>query len=602
MEELNMKKILITGALVALLLTGCQQGTPQVEENQLETALENAMEKNPMAGVSLNGFSAKDLSGNTVDEDIFKQSKLTVLNLWGTFCSPCIDEMPDFQELSTEYDKKEVQVLGLVTDGYNLDEANKIVDKLGLTYQNIVADEKLEELIVNKFDYVPATLFVNQEGQVLDSFIPGGTTKDDLKEIIEDLNNTDTSKHSSENNLINSTNRANDQVSDDETYDDMAVLEEMLGMDIKKLSAEQIQVLKKEYEKIEAFDLKEDGSNEDAYYDLLDNFDFKMKEFGLKVPYYSYIEYANDHKDKISKINYKRLEQLNDQYMEMAKSTEMADIEAYDKIVNEIETIFKRSGLPAKEITAQVENRNVHYARFDVNKGKITYSKDNLIKEEALAIQQKKLYARLWTHIEKIVPSEYINLLSRFEVNTDGYGNVMAHVVEEKSDYSTWRLAIDLKDSVNADGSFSDEFTNTVIHEFAHVMTLHKGQLQGENIVDENAFSTQEGYLKTDSYLNKFYQRFWKDIAKEHEKAIDKDAETGSGDAIYEFYDKYENQFVSDYAATNPGEDIAETYRVFVMEDKPKGNSIRDQKIKFMYEFEELVKIRQDIRRALSLK
>lgn len=91
-------------------------------------------------------------------------------------------------------------------------------------------------------------------------------------------------------------------------------------------------------------------------------------------------------------------------------------------------------------------------------------------------------------------------------------------------------------------------------------------------------------------------------LATEHESASEKDAETGYGDAIYEFYDKYQDQFVSDYAATNPGEDIAETYRVFVMEDKPEGNSIRDQKIKFMYEFEELVKIRQNIRQALLLK
>lgn len=599
-----MKKLLITGALVALLLTGCQQAVADVEaqDNKQEMSVENGIEKNPVAGTVLEGFNTKDLSGNSVDEEIFKESKLTVLNLWGTFCGPCIEEMPELQELSTEFDKEAVQVLGIVTDGDNLDEANKIVNKLGVTYQNVIADETLENLIVSKFDYVPATLFVNQDGQVLDSFIPGSTTKDDFKKIIEDLSASDTSKHSSENNLMSSTNEADDQDSDDEAYDDMATLEEMLGMDIRKLSAEQVEVLRKEYEKIEAFDFNEDGSNEDAYYDLLNNFDFKMKEFGLKIPYYSYMEYADDHKDKISKINYKRLEQLNEQYMEMAESTEMADEDAYDKIVSEIELIFKRSGLPAKEITAQVENRNVHYARFDVNKGQITYSKDNLIKEEALTIQQKKLYARLWTHIEKIVPSEYMNLLTRFEVNTDGYAGVMAHVVEEKADYSTWRLAIDLKDAVNADGSFSDEFTNTVIHEFAHVMTLHKGQLQGENIVDENAFSTQEGYLKTDSYLNKFYQRFWKDIAKEHEKATEEDAETGYGDAIYEFYDKYQNQFVSDYAATNPGEDIAETYRVFVMEDKPKGDSIRDQKIKFMYEFEELVKIRQDIRTALFLK
>lgn len=504
------EKILITGVLVALLLTGCQEPVAQAEANQLEDALENVMEKNPVTGVTLKAFNSKDLAGNSVGDEIFQQSKLTVLNLWGTFCGPCIDEIPEFQALLSELDKEDVQILGLVTDGDNLEEAKKIVDKLGVTYQNIIADETLENLIVSKFDYVPATLFIDQDGNVLDSFIPGSTTKEDLKKIIEDLSDRDSSKSSSENNLVGSLTEGEVQEPSDETYEDMATLEQMLGMDIKNLSTEQVKLLRKEYEKIEAFEFSEDGSNEDTYYELLSKFDLKMKEFGLKIPYYNYIEYADDHKDKISKINYKRLEQLNEQYLEMAESAEIADEEAYDKIVGEIELLFKRSGLPAKEITAQIENRNVHYARFDVKEGQLIYSKDNLINEEALSIQQKKLYSRLWAHIEKILPSDYMNLLTRFEVNTDGYSNVMAHVVEEKADYSTWRLAIDLKDAVNADGSFSDEFTNTVIHEFAHVMTLHKGQLQGENILDENTFSTQEGYLKTDSYLNKFYQRFWK--------------------------------------------------------------------------------------------
>jgi len=406
-------------------------------------------------------------------------------------------------------------------------------------------------------------------------------------------------------------NDAGMDVSTDGDEDDFRTLEEVLGRDVEQLSEEQLEVLRELYSEIEAFEFLEDGSTDDAYYELLDNFDYKMMDYGLDVPYLSYVEVADKYKNKISDDDYKKIETLNDEYIELIEQQmETTEDDAYDALYEEaealkekIEVLFDHSGLPGEEVSAQIENRSVHYALYDVNNAKITLSNDSMETKEELTVTEKQLYHRLWKHIVKIVPREYMDLLVKYEVNTDGIDNVMAHVVEETEDFSQWRLAIDLKDAINPDGSFSDEFTNTVIHEFAHVMTLHKGQLQGANVTDDSAFSTQEGYLKTESYLNQFFQEFWKDIEEEHSVAEETDAvdETQSGEGLYGFYEKYEDQFVSDYAATNPGEDIAETYRVFVMEDKPTGDAVKDQKVLFMYGYPELVKIRMDIRTALEM-
>ena len=70
--------------------------------------------------------------------------------------------------------------------------------------------------------------------------------------------------------------------------------------------------------------------------------------------------------------------------------------------------------------------------------------------------------------------------------------------------------------------------------------------------------------------LNQFYQTFWKDYVLEEFPTK------------YSFYVRNQDAFVSDYAATNPAEDIAETFRVFVMEEKPTGNKIRDKKVRFL--------------------
>src|SRR5215208_6090610 len=64
---------------------------------------------------------------------------------------------------------------------------------------------------------------------------------------------------------------------------------------------------------------------------------------------------------------------------------------------------------------------------------------------------------------------------------------------------------------------------------------------------------------------------------------------------IYEFYTKYPDQFVTKYAATNPVEDIAESWTEFVMRPKPLGASIAEQKVLFFYEHPELVELRHNI-------
>lgn len=67
------------------------------------------------------------------------------------------------------------------------------------------------------------------------------------------------------------------------------------------------------------------------------------------------------------------------------------------------------------------------------------------------------------------------------------------------------------------------------------------------------------------------------------------------------FYIKYVDEFITDYAATNPVEDFAETFAFFVVLDKPEDNSIKSKKILFFYDYPEFLKIRDDIRRNIDI-
>ena len=70
-------------------------------------------------------FTTTDLDGNPVDESIFAQSDLTVLNVWGTFCSPCIGEIPELGEWARALPAN-VRLYGLVSDITSLNDTDQI--------------------------------------------------------------------------------------------------------------------------------------------------------------------------------------------------------------------------------------------------------------------------------------------------------------------------------------------------------------------------------------------------------------------------------------------------------------------------------------------
>jgi len=95
-------------------------------------------------------------------------------------CGPCIEEMPDLEKVSKAYERKGVEFIGLTLDS-DEEEVKAISDQLGISYA------LTKEHISSKFDYVPVTLFVDSNGRVLDTFIPGGTTESDLNKVIDNL-------------------------------------------------------------------------------------------------------------------------------------------------------------------------------------------------------------------------------------------------------------------------------------------------------------------------------------------------------------------------------------------------------------------------------
>lgn len=206
-----MKKKILTGMMIFCVaaLAGCsaqdstkkentdhteQVKTESKEQEQQETAGpdENA-EKESSGKSAANGlfgtFNTITHYGAAVTQDIFTEADLTMVNIWGTFCSPCIREMPDLGELADEYADKGVQIVGIVSDvtaAWNTD-VELIIQETGADYTHLMVSQSLWNSYLSGVQVVPTTVFVDSEGKQIGEVYTGSREKEAWAAIIEEM-------------------------------------------------------------------------------------------------------------------------------------------------------------------------------------------------------------------------------------------------------------------------------------------------------------------------------------------------------------------------------------------------------------------------------
>lgn len=95
--------------------------------------------------------------------------------------------MPELQALYQEKQDEGINVVGIVADGTdNQATALKIVQKQGVSYSNIVPDQKFMDEFVSLTSAVPITLFVNSEGELVGDEVLGARSKAEFQKMITD--------------------------------------------------------------------------------------------------------------------------------------------------------------------------------------------------------------------------------------------------------------------------------------------------------------------------------------------------------------------------------------------------------------------------------
>ncbi len=127
-----------------------------------------------------NSFSGKDLDGNSVDESLFSNNAVTVVNFWFTGCKPCVAELSKLNELNDAIKSMGGEVVGINTETFDgnedaIKEAAAILDSQGAKYRNISVDSDSSiGKYVSDIMAFPTTILVDRNGNIVGDPMLGG--------------------------------------------------------------------------------------------------------------------------------------------------------------------------------------------------------------------------------------------------------------------------------------------------------------------------------------------------------------------------------------------------------------------------------------------
>ncbi|GGG57340.1 MULTISPECIES: thiol-disulfide oxidoreductase ResA [Paenibacillus] len=137
----------------------------------------------PKVGGTPPDFTLVDLQGNTHQLSDYK-GKAVVINFWGTFCPPCVKEMPEFERQFAKWKDEGLEILAI-----NLSEdtltVNNFVRRFELNYPILRDVNKKTERSYGLRSY-PTTFFVKPDGKIMEIKV-GGMTEQDIDERVIEL-------------------------------------------------------------------------------------------------------------------------------------------------------------------------------------------------------------------------------------------------------------------------------------------------------------------------------------------------------------------------------------------------------------------------------
>ena len=112
-------------------------------------------------------FYCYDVNGNYVElAEIMATPELTMVNVWASWCGPCVGELQEIDALSKKYADDGLAIVGILYDSEEdtgLSDGLDIIEYFGLTYTNLRKPAEFD--YVYDLEYFPTTFFLDSDGK-----------------------------------------------------------------------------------------------------------------------------------------------------------------------------------------------------------------------------------------------------------------------------------------------------------------------------------------------------------------------------------------------------------------------------------------------------
>jgi thiol-disulfide isomerase/thioredoxin len=122
-------------------------------------------------------FKLNDLNGKAFKSSQLKGS-VVLLDLWATWCEPCIADIPMLNRLHEKFGSRGLKVVGIAVESGWVKDIKPHVAKLGVKYPVLVGTEQ----IVEQYEMIgfPTTYLIGRDGKLVKKYL--GTLPDQEKE------------------------------------------------------------------------------------------------------------------------------------------------------------------------------------------------------------------------------------------------------------------------------------------------------------------------------------------------------------------------------------------------------------------------------------
>jgi len=182
--NMNLKKISCLLSLFVLTFYSCNNQTKQADKEKelsTDTAAAPPAAAPAQQSLSLSDIELTDLSGKKIDLNSYA-GKTVFLNLWATWCGPCVREMPSIQAAKKNFEKNNIVFITASDESY--EQIENFREKHGYN-MNFLRLENMGQLNIS---VIPTTYIFNPKGELV--FNEVGYRKWDNKENLDIIQNS----------------------------------------------------------------------------------------------------------------------------------------------------------------------------------------------------------------------------------------------------------------------------------------------------------------------------------------------------------------------------------------------------------------------------